>query len=206
VAVLAAWLYFQTHFQYSREPDCLASWLPSITLMVMTSLLQVFVMIATGALTRIVVLIKTIAPQDQVIQIMIVNSRLLDAAGCDGSHTGFHPAADHAGAGLLLLCRHRPPRAGLRRVVYVRVARVPVVVFAGLVNLPVNEVGGYFARFMPLISTCIAIGMLWLVGQWKMVLERTDPALLSGLTLELIANRHESHPAGAAHRVAAAWA
>ena len=42
---------------------------------------------------------------------------------------------------------------------------VPVVVFAGLVDLPVNEVGTYFARFMPVISTCIALGMLWLVGK-----------------------------------------
>jgi len=61
---------------------------------------------------------------------------------------------------------------------------VPVVVFAGLVDRPVNEVGEYFARFMPIISTCIALGMLWIIGQWKMVWKGLFPALLAGLTAE----------------------
>jgi lactate permease len=64
---------------------------------------------------------------------------------------------------------------------------VPVVVFAGLVGKPVNEVGEYFARFMPVISTCIALGMLWIVGSWKLVWKGLLPALLSGLSAGFIA-------------------
>jgi lactate permease len=64
---------------------------------------------------------------------------------------------------------------------------VPVVVFSGLVGKPVNEVGGYFARFMPVISTCIALGMLWIVGRWKLVWKGLLPALLSGLSAGFIA-------------------
>jgi lactate permease len=64
---------------------------------------------------------------------------------------------------------------------------IPVVVFANFVGQPVDEVGGYFARFMPIISSCIALGMLWIVGGWKMLQRGLIPALLSGLTAGLIA-------------------
>ena len=58
---------------------------------------------------------------------------------------------------------------------------IPVVVFANTVGIPVQEVGIYFARFMPVISTCIAMGMLWIVGGWKMMRKGAIPALISGL-------------------------
>jgi lactate permease len=64
---------------------------------------------------------------------------------------------------------------------------VPVVVFSGLVGKSVAEVGGFFARFMPVISTCIALGMLWMVGKWDLVRKGMIPALLSGLTAGFIA-------------------
>jgi lactate permease len=64
---------------------------------------------------------------------------------------------------------------------------VPVVVFSGFVGRPVDEVGTWFARFMPVISTCIALGMLWIVGRWKLVLRGLLPALLSGLSAGFIA-------------------
>jgi len=51
----------------------------------------------------------------------------------------------------------------------------------------VNEVGGFFARYMPIVSSCIALGMLWIVGGWKMLQRGFLPALLSGLTAGLIA-------------------
>jgi lactate permease len=62
-----------------------------------------------------------------------------------------------------------------------------VVVFASFVKQPVSEVGGYFARFMPVISTCIALGMLWIVGRWKLMRQGLVPALLAGLTAGFIA-------------------
>ncbi len=64
---------------------------------------------------------------------------------------------------------------------------IPVVVFSNFVGLPVNEVGGFFARFMPVISTCIALAMLWLVGGWKLLWRGVIPTLIAGLTAGLIA-------------------
>jgi lactate permease len=56
---------------------------------------------------------------------------------------------------------------------------VPVVVFSNLVGLSVQDAGMYFARFMPVISTCIALGMLCIVGGWKTVTRGFLPAALS---------------------------
>ena len=64
---------------------------------------------------------------------------------------------------------------------------IPIVVFSGFVGKPVNEVGIYFARYMPFISTCIALGMLWIAGKWEMLKKGFFPALLAGLTAGLIA-------------------
>ena len=45
----------------------------------------------------------------------------------------------------------------------------------------------FFARYMPVISSCIALGMLWIVGKWKLVIKGLVPALLTGLTAGFIA-------------------
>ena len=64
---------------------------------------------------------------------------------------------------------------------------VPVVVFANFVGLPVEQVGGYFARFMPVITSCIALGMLWIAGGLKTLLKGVFPAVLAGVTAGMIA-------------------
>jgi lactate permease len=61
------------------------------------------------------------------------------------------------------------------------------VIFAGVTGRTPEEVGGYFARFMPVITTLIALGMLWIVGRWKMVLRGIVPAVLTGLVAGFIA-------------------
>ena len=188
VAVLAAWLYFHTPLPvlFAAGLSGVVASFP-ITLMVMTSLLQIFVMLATGALSRIVVLIKTIAPRDQVIQIMIVNvgfGTLLAAMGA--TPVSILPPIMLA-LGYSSFVAIALPALGYDALCTYALLGVPVVVFAGLVDKPVNEVGGYFARFMPVISTCIALGMLWMVGKWKLVWKGLIPAVLSGVTAGAIA-------------------
>ena len=188
VTVLVAWLYFQTPMAVlfrAAASGVVASF--PITLMVMTSLLQIFIMGTTGALSRIVVLIKTIAPRDQVIQIMIVNvgfGTLLAAMGA--TPVSILPPIMLA-LGYSSFVAIALPALGYDALCTYALLGVPVVVFAGLVDMPVNEVGTYFARFMPVISTCIALGMLWLVGKWRMVWKGLVPALLSGITAGAIA-------------------
>jgi lactate permease len=188
IAIVVAWLYFQTPLAVvfkSSLAGVVASF--PISLMVGASLLQVFIMVETGALARIVTLIKTVSPTDTVVQIMIVNigfGTLLAALGA--TPVSILPPIMLA-LGYTSFVAIALPALGYDALCTYALLGVPVVVFSGMVGLPVNEVGGYFARFMPIISTCIALGMLWIVGRWKLVWKGLLPALLSGLTAGTIA-------------------
>jgi lactate permease len=188
VTVLVAILYFHTPLVITLKAS-LAGVIASfpITLMVATSLLQIFLMAETGAIARIVALIKSVAPKDQVVQIMIVNvgfGTLLAAMGA--TPVSILPPIMLA-LGYSSFVAIALPALGYDALCTYALLGVPVVVFSGLVGKSVAEVGGFFARFMPVISTCIAIGMLWMVGKWKMVWKGLLPALLSGLTAGFIA-------------------
>ena len=188
IAILVAWLYFQTPLAVvfrSSLAGVVASF--PISLMVGASLLQVFIMVETGALARIVALIKTVAPTDHVVQIMIVNigfGTLLAALGA--TPVSILPPIMLA-LGYSSFIAIALPALGYDALCTYALLGVPVVVFSGMVGMPVNEVGGYFARFMPIITTCIALGMLWIVGRWKLVWKGLLPALLSGLSAGAIA-------------------
>jgi len=188
VTVLSAWLYFQTPLSIILKASLAGALASSpITLMVAASLLQVFIMVETGALARVVALIKTVAPRDQVVQIMIVNvgfGTLLAALGA--TPVSILPPI-MLGMGYSSFISIALPALGYDALCTYALLGVPVVVFAGFVGKPVDEVGGWFARFMPVISACIALGMLWLVGRGKLVLKGLLPALLSGLTAGFIA-------------------
>ncbi len=188
VAVLVAWLYFQTPLAITLKASAagvIASF--PITLMVATSLLQIIIMAETGAIARVVALIKTVAPRDQVVQIMIVNvgfGTLLAALGA--TPVSILPPIMLA-LGYSSFVAIALPALGYDALCTYALLGVPVVVFSSLVGKPVNEVGIYFARFMPIISTCIALGMLWIVGKWKMVWRGFLPAILSGISAGMIA-------------------
>ncbi|MBN2147336.1 MAG: L-lactate permease [Anaerolineales bacterium] len=183
LTILIAWLYFRTPLWITLQASAtgvIAS-LP-IALVVATSILQVTVMIESGAIARIVALIKTISPTDQIVQIMLINvgfGTLLTALGA--VPVSILPPIMLA-LGYSSFTAIALPALGYDALTTYALLGIPVVVFAGFVNLPVEEVGGYFARFMPVISTCIALGMLWIVGGWNMLRRGLLPALIAGLT------------------------
>lgn len=187
-AVAVAWLFFRTPLQViliASLTGVIAS-LP-ITLMVATSILQITLMLETGAIARVVALIKSVAPKDQIVQIMIVNigfGTLLAALGA--TPVSILPPIMMA-LGYSSFIAIALPAIGYDALTTYALLGIPVVVFANFVGQPVDEVGGYFARYMPIISSCIALGMLWIVGGWKMLQRGFLPALLSGLTAGFIA-------------------
>jgi lactate permease len=188
VAMLTACFYFQTPLQIALTASLagIVASLP-ITLMVAASILQVTIMIESGAIARVVALVKSVAPKDQVVQIMIVNigfGTLLAALGA--TPVSILPPIMLA-MGYSSFIAIALPSLGYDALTTYALLGIPVVVFANFVGLPVNEVGGYFARYMPVVSSCIALGMLWIVGGWKMLWRGVVPALLSGLTAGLIA-------------------
>ncbi len=187
-ALLVAWLYFQTPLQVALTASLagVVASLP-ITLMVATSILQVTLMLETGAIARVVALVKSVAPKDQVVQIMIVNigfGTLLAALGA--TPVSILPPIMLA-LGYSSFIAIALPAIGYDALTTYALLGIPVVVFANFVGRPVDEVGWVFARYMPVISSCIALGMLWIVGGWNMLRRGLLPALLAGLTAGFIA-------------------
>jgi lactate permease len=186
--VLVAWLYFKTPLTNTMLislTGVVASF--PITLMVGTSLLQITIMKDSGAIDRVVALIKTVAPGNKVAQILILNigiGTLLAAMGA--TPVSILPPIMLA-LGYSSFVAIALPALGYDALCTYALLGIPVVVFSNFVGLPVDEVGGYFARFMPVISTCIALAMLWIVGGWKLVWRGLIPTILAGLTAGLIA-------------------
>jgi lactate permease len=187
-AAAVAWIYFRTPFSIvlgSSLGGIVAS-LP-ITIMVGTSIYQVTVMQETGALARVVALIKSVAPRDKIIQVMIINvgfGTLLAAMGA--TPVSILPPI-MLGLGYSSFVAIALPALGYDALCTYALLGIPVVVFANFVGLPIEQVGGYFARFMPVITTCIALGMLWIAGGMRMLFKGVFPALLAGLTAGSIA-------------------
>ena len=187
-AVAVACSFFQTPLRVALIASLagVVASLP-ITLMVATSILQITIMMETGAIARVVALVKSVAPKDQVVQIMIVNigfGTLLAALGA--TPVSILPPIMLA-LGYSSFIAIALPAIGYDALTTYALLGTPVVVFANFVGQPVDEVGGYFARYMPVISSCIALGILWIVGGWKMLQRGLIPALLAGLTAGLVA-------------------
>jgi len=187
-ALLIAWLYFDTPLINTLliSLSGVVASLP-ITIMVATSLLQITIMKESGAIDRVVVFIKTIAPGNQVAQILILNigfGTLLAALGA--TPVSILPPIMIA-LGYSSFVAIALPSLGYDALCTYALLGIPVVVFANFVGMPVNEVGGYFARFMPVISTCIALAMLWLAGGWKLLWRGLLPTILVGVTAGLVA-------------------
>ena len=184
--LMVAWLYFRTPLPVllvASLSGVVAS-LP-IALVVATSILQVTIMIETGAIVRVVALIKTVAPGNRVVQIMLINvgfGTLLTALGV--VPVSILPPILVA-LGYSSFTAIALPTLGYDALTTYALLGVPVMVFATFVGLPVDQAGNYFARFMPVISSCIALGMLWLAGGWALLRRGVVPALLAGLTAGL---------------------
>jgi lactate permease len=186
--LLIAWLYFQTPLANTLliSLSGLVASLP-ITIMVATSLLQITIMKETGAIDRVVAFIKTIAPGDRVAQILILNIGVgTTLAALGATPVSILPPIMIA-LGYSSFVAIALPSLGYDALCTYALLGIPVVVFANFVGLPVQEVGGFFARFMPVISTCIALAMLWLAGGWNLLWRGLFPTILAGVTAGFIA-------------------
>jgi lactate permease len=185
---LVAWLYFGTAprvILLSSLSGLVAS-LP-IALMVAASILQITIMQQTGAMARVVAFIKTISPANRVAQIMLVNmgfGTILAALGA--TPVSILPPIMLA-LGYSSFIAIALPALGYDALCTYALLGIPVVVFSGFTGLSVTEVGGFFARYMPVISTCIALGMLWIAGKGEMLKKGWLAALISGLTAGFLA-------------------
>ncbi len=185
---LLAWLAFRTGWPVILRASAsgLVASLP-VTLVVGTSILQMTLMQQTGALARIVVFLKTLARGDQVIQILIINvgvGTLLTALGA--VPVSILPPIMLA-LGYSAFSAIALPAIGYDSLCTYALLGTPVVVFAQFTGQTPEAVGSYFARFMPVVTTLIALGMLWIVGRGRMVLRGLVPAVITGLVAGFVA-------------------
>jgi lactate permease len=187
-AVVIAWLYFQTPLAISIKAS-LSGMIASfpISLMVATSIFQVTVMIESGAIARVVTLMKTVSPQDKVVQVLLINvgfGTLIAAMGA--TPVSILPPIMLA-LGYSTFVSIALPALGYDALCTYALLGVPVLVFSNFVGRPVADIAHVFARYMPFISTCIAFGMLWIVGGWKMIWKGLLPTVLAGVSAGIIA-------------------
>ena len=188
VTLVVAGLAFRTPLKvlFGASAAGIVASLP-ITLMVGASIFQVTVMLETRAIARVVAAIKTVSPGDQIVQIMVINvgfGTILAALGA--TPVSILPPIMVA-LGYSTTVAIALPAIGYDALCTYALLGIPVVIFANFFGRPLNEVGIYFARFMPVITTCIALGMLWIVGKGKMLLRGFPAALLAGVTAGFVA-------------------
>jgi lactate permease len=161
-----------------------------ISLMVAASIFQMTFMMEVGAVKRIVLAMKAVSPQDRVAQILMINvgfGTLVTALGATPvsilppimialGYSSYVAIALPA-IGYDSLCTYA--LLAIPAVVYTDVLG-PLVKDAGI-TLTLQGTGLLFARFIPLVTTCIALGMFWIVGRWQMMLRGLLPAILTGL-------------------------
>jgi len=158
-----------------------------ISLMVAASLFQMGVMLECGAVARLVATLKGVARDDRVAQILIINvgfGTLLTALGA--TPVSILPPIMIA-LGYSSFVAIALPAIGYDALCTYALLGIPVVVFGSFTGLDPNESGRYFAPYMPVISTAIAFGMLFLVGRFKMMLRGAVPTLLAGATAGFVA-------------------
>jgi len=177
-------LFFHTSWQVALTAS-IAGIVASfpVSLMVATSILQISFLESTGALKRIVVFVKTIAKSNQAVQIMIINmgiGTLLVAVGA--TPVSILPPIMLA-LGYSTFVAVALPALGFDSLCTYALLGAPLVVFADMTGTPLEQSALVFSKFMPVISTMIGFGMLYLVGGWAKIKEGLVPCLLAGLTM-----------------------
>lgn len=160
-----------------------------ISLMVGASIFQMTFMLEVGAVKRIVVAMKSVSPRDKVIQILMINvgfGTLVTALGA--TPVSILPPIMMA-LGYSSFVAIALPAIGYDSLCTYALLAIPAVVFTDVLSpiaqaagatLTLQGTGYLFARFIPFVTTAIALGMLWIVGRWKMVARGIVPAILTG--------------------------
>jgi lactate permease len=183
ITVIIAFLFFDTSPEAglrSSMAGIIASF--PVSLMVVTSILQITFMEATGALKRITVFVKTFASTDRAVQIMLINvgaGTLLVSVGA--TPVSILPPILVA-LGYSSFVAVALPALGFDALCTFALLGAPLVVYSDLTGTPLVQSAQVFAKFLPVISTLIGFGMLWIVGRWKLMREGFIPCIIAGMT------------------------
>lgn len=153
-----------------------------ISLMIVMSILQITFMETTGALKRICVSIKTLASSDKPVQVLMISM----GAGTLMVSMGATPVS--VLPPIMIALGYSPlvavalPAIGYDSLCTYALLGISLVVFSDMTGATLIQTAQAFASFMPLISTAIGFGMLWIVGGFGLMREGIIPCILAGAT------------------------
>jgi lactate permease len=166
-----------------------------ISLMVGASIFQTTFMLEVGAIPRIVVAMKAVSPANRIVQILMINvgfGTLVTALGA--TPVSILPPIMLA-LGYSSFAAIALPAIGYDSLCTYALLAIPAVVFTDVLTpiarasgleLTLRDTGFLFARFIPFVTTAIALGMLWIVGRWRMVLRGLVPCVLTGVAAGIV--------------------
>ncbi len=166
-----------------------------ISLMVATSILMMTYMQESGALGRMIVFFKTLGGGSKPLQIMLISLGLgTFLVGIGATPVSMLPPVMLA-LGFSPLVAVALPAIGYDPLTTFALLGVPVQVFtdvySGVSGSPLElwYAGGIFSMYMPIITSLIAIGMLWIAGGRELLFSREGLGLaaLSGITAGVVA-------------------
>ncbi len=158
-----------------------------VGLVIAASILQVTIMGESGALARIIALIKTLSPSNKAVQVLLINvgiGTLLTGLGA-ASMAIFPPILMALGysltAAILLPC------LGYLAFCMYALLGIPAVVMATFAGQGLVDTGISLAAFMPVVSTAVSFLCLHIAGGFSLMLRGFWPALITGLSSGFIA-------------------
>jgi len=183
LTVIMAIVFFQT----SPDIALYASWngvLSSfgISLMVLFTILQVTMMDVTGAITRITAYIKSIAAE-RYEQIMILNVGFGSFLVSIGATPVTMLPPIMLALGFSPLAAVALPCLGYDPLTSFSLLAVPITIPAAAFGIDAKLLGSTVALFLPVVSTGIALGMLWVADGYDGVKKGFSTALVAGFTL-----------------------
>ncbi len=188
VAAVLALVWFNTPLEVvatSTFAGIVASF--PISLVFGAAIWQVTIMGESGAMGRIVALMKGIAPGQKAVQLLLINvgfGVLLTSLGAPALSIlpPIMLALGYSTVSAILL-----PSLGYVAMCTYALLGIPAVVFANFVGLPLEAIGDFFARYMFVLSVLVAFALLHIVGGTKLMREGAKPALITGIISGFVA-------------------
>lgn len=190
-----AYLFFNTSFEVIFR-STISGFIRSfpVSLIVLTSLFMMAYMEKTGALKRIIILIKTIASHNRAVQIMMINigfGTLMVSVGA--TPVSLLPPILLA-MGYSTYVAIALPSIGYDALCTYSLLGAPLVAFLDFANRflgPGNEItpsqaGSIFYMFLPVVSTLIGFCMLFIVDKWNGIKKGFLPCIVTGAVIAAV--------------------
>lgn len=183
ITMVIAMLFFNTGLEAALRASA-AGVVSSfgITFLIAAAVFQIGFMEETGAMARIIAFIKSLAPDDEYAQTMIVGN----GAGTTLVSIGATPVAIlppvFKGLGYSDFLAVALPAVGFLGLDAYGMLAICMVAVCGMTGIDIVELNKVVVLFLPVVSTLCAFVMLYLMDKWKAIKAGWIPALVAGLS------------------------